>query len=233
MAEFLTTHGTTARIEQIIAKARERIVVISPYLQWSRILYERLVEADRLGVPIVLVYGKRELDNDQQELLEQLDNLSLYYCENLHAKCYFNEQQLVISSLNLYAYSERNNREMGVVFSRTEGVYRDAVMEAQSIVEASVLEFGEPVTLIESPTVRHRAPTARHLERRPRNRGYCIRCGESIPLDRERPLCAEHEKIWAVWANWDYEEQYCHQCRAQVPTTKGRPLCDQCFRGGF
>lgn len=233
MAEFLTTHGTTARIEQIIAKARERIVVISPYLQWSRILYERLVEADRLGVPIVLVYGKRELDYDQQELLEQLDNLSLYYCENLHAKCYFNEQQLVISSLNLYEYSERNNREMGVVFSRTEGVYRDAVTEAQSIVEASVLEFGEPVTLIESPTVRHRAPAARQLERRPSNRGYCIRCGESIPLDRERPLCAEHEKIWAVWANWDYEEQYCHQCRAQAPTTKGRPLCDQCFRGGF
>lgn len=47
MADFLTTNGTTTCIEELITKAKSRIVLISPYLKWSQILFERLVEADR------------------------------------------------------------------------------------------------------------------------------------------------------------------------------------------
>lgn len=42
MAEFLTTHGTAFHIESIIARAKRRLVLITPYLQLSRALYERL-----------------------------------------------------------------------------------------------------------------------------------------------------------------------------------------------
>lgn len=242
MAEFLTTHGTTAGIERIISKARERIVLISPYLRWSNILYERLVEADRRGIPIVFVYGKEDLRSDQQTLLDQLDHLSLYFCPNLHAKCYFNEQQMVISSLNLYEASERN-REMGVAFSRNEAVYKDAVEEAQSILEASELQSGEPASLVQRPVPRAARQTSSSFgeDRRPTSRsrgradtgGFCIRCRDRIPLDRESPLCREDEEVWAVFGNWDYEEKYCHQCGAAVVTCKARPFCEQCFRASF
>lgn len=239
MAEFLTTHGTTARIEQIISKARERIVLISPYLHWSKILYERLVEADRRGIPIVFVYGDKALRSEQQTKLDQLDHLSLYFCPNLHAKCYFNEQQLIISSLNLYEYSERNNREMGVVFSRNEAVYKEAVEEVQSILEASELQSGESATLVDRPAASAARQSSAPFgdDRRPANRfrgradtgGYCIRCRDRIPLSPESPLCDEDEYIWAVFGNWDYEEKYCHKCGAEVATCKARPLCDKCF----
>ena len=36
----------------------------------------------------------------------------------LHAKCYFNEQNLVISSMNLYDFSEVNNWEMSILIDK-------------------------------------------------------------------------------------------------------------------
>ena len=239
MVEFLTTLGTTARIEAIIAKARERIVLVSPFVNWSRLLYDRLCEADQRGIPIVFVYGKNALHPDQQDLLERLGHLSLYYCANLHAKCYFNEQELIISSLNLLEYSERNNREMSVVFSKHEKVYAEAVAEVQLILKASELESGESATLVDHPVPRAPRQTSSSFgdDRRPTNRsrgradtgGYCIRCRDRIPLSREAPLCDEDESIWARFGIWDYVEKFCHQCGAEASTCKARPFCEKCF----
>lgn len=229
MAEFLTTLGTTARIEQIISKAQERIVLISPFVRWSDILFRRLREADERGIPVVFVYGKEELRADQRQLLDQLNHLSLYFCPNLHAKCYFNEQQLLISSLNLYEASERN-REMGVVFLRHEAVYREAEAEARSILAASELKSGAPATFVEPPKIQRKIVPMETRERRANDCGHCVRCGGSIPLNRNEPLCAEHEASWAIWGNLDYGEKYCHLCGAETPTTKRYPLCEPCFR---
>ena len=37
-----------------------------------------------------------------------------YNAPRLHAKCYLNEQAAIITSLNLYEFSQQNNEEMGV-----------------------------------------------------------------------------------------------------------------------
>jgi phosphatidylserine/phosphatidylglycerophosphate/cardiolipin synthase-like enzyme len=227
MAEFLTTHGTTARIEEVIARARERIVLISPYLRWSKILLERLVEADRRGVRVVFVYGKERLQPSQRVSLEQLQHLSLYYCANLHAKCYFNEDLLVLASLNLHEFSEKNNREMGIAFSRTDRVYRDAVREAHSIIEASQLERGDPVKLVPDAS---RPRTSRdERSRADSSKGTCIRCGKEIPLNRSAPYCRDCFSSWVQWENYDYVERKCHKCGNEANTTMSRPLCEPCF----
>jgi hypothetical protein len=84
-------HGVAFQIETIISGARTRLVVISPYLQLSKTLYERLRDADARGVKTTLVYGKEtSLHRDDTLALSQLNYLSLYFLENLHAKCYFN-----------------------------------------------------------------------------------------------------------------------------------------------
>ncbi len=102
MAEFLTTSGVGFHIERIISTARQQLVVISPYLQLSKTLTERFHDADRRGVRITLVYGKRMLTHNDQSALASLRKLSLYFFENLHAKCYFNESLMIITSMNLY-----------------------------------------------------------------------------------------------------------------------------------
>ncbi|MCC2548458.1 phospholipase D-like domain-containing protein [Hymenobacter sp. BT175] len=139
MPQFLTTSGTSHFIEEIIKKAKKELVLITPYLKLSRILSERLAEANQRGVHVKLVYGKSELKPSEKKQLDTFSNLSLLYLENLHAKCYYNESTLIVSSMNLYEFSEKNNREMGIVLTRREDstCFADALAEAQSIIAAA------------------------------------------------------------------------------------------------
>jgi hypothetical protein len=139
MPQFLTTSGTSHLIEDIIIRAKTELVLITPYLKLSRILLERLTEANNRGVPIKLVYGKVDLHPGEKKHLEALSNLELFFLENLHAKCYHNGMTLIVSSMNLYDFSEKNNREMGIVLTQRddEECFADALAEARSIITAA------------------------------------------------------------------------------------------------
>ena len=67
-----------------------------------------------------LVYGKEALKPSVFKQLKQLKHIKLLYLKNFHGKCYFNEKSMVITSLNLYDYSEQNNRELGVLITRED-----------------------------------------------------------------------------------------------------------------
>jgi hypothetical protein len=139
MPQFLTTSGTSHLIEDIIIRAKTELVLITPYLRLSRILLERLTEANNRGVNTKLVYGKVDLHPGERKQLEALTNMELLFLENLHAKCYHNEATLIVSSMNLYEFSEKNNREMGIVLTRRddEECFADALAEAHSIIAAA------------------------------------------------------------------------------------------------
>lgn len=49
----------------------------------------------------------------EREKLHSLDNLTIMNHPNVHAKCYLNDSSMIVCSMNLYEYSEKNNREMG------------------------------------------------------------------------------------------------------------------------
>ncbi len=61
------------------------------------------------------------------------------FCQNLHAKCYLNERYAIITSMNLYDFSQINNNEMGVIFDRDQEqkLYRDTYEEAQCLIRIS------------------------------------------------------------------------------------------------
>ncbi len=52
--------------------------------------------------------------------MQKLDFVRLSFCKNLHAKCYLNESECIISSLNLYEFSQINNNEMGILIRKYE-----------------------------------------------------------------------------------------------------------------
>ncbi|MFY0653086.1 MAG: hypothetical protein JXQ96_13680 [Cyclobacteriaceae bacterium] len=139
MAKFITTNGSSYYIEQIIIDAKKSIVLVTPYLSISKNMIERLIDADKKRIKITLIYGKSELKDHEKNKLESLKNLNLFFCQNLHAKCYFNESSMVLTSMNLYAYSEKNNREMGVVIDRLidAEIFNDAIKEVESIKNSS------------------------------------------------------------------------------------------------
>lgn len=118
MARFFTTTGINWAIEEIIKRAKERIVLISPYLQLNDRIKELLSDGYRPDVDIQIVYGKRELDAPERQWLAGVPHIRTRFCQNLHAKCYTNENLCVITSLNLYQFSQQNNNEMGVMIKR-------------------------------------------------------------------------------------------------------------------
>ena len=123
MAKFLTTSGVSYQVELIIKEAKKKLVLISPYVKISKVLLERLQNASDKGVQIILIYGKDELKPVEKKQLNSIENLKLYYYHNLHAKCYFNEKTMVVTSMNLYEFSDKHNREMGVIEYRSDPQY--------------------------------------------------------------------------------------------------------------
>lgn len=142
MAKFLTASGTSYYLEQLIGNASNQIVLITPYLQLSPNFIERLRDADIKGIHIVLIYRTNKLNNYEWNLLNELENIDILSCDNLHAKCYQNDDSLIISSMNLYQYSQENNREMSVLIDKEEDkqIYEDASDEIQSIINSSIID---------------------------------------------------------------------------------------------
>ena len=139
MAKFLNTSATNYFLEELIKSASERLVLISPFLKLNDRIKELLDDKNRLKIDVRIVYGKNELQLDEINWLKELSFIRTSFCKNLHAKCYLNEESCIITSLNLYEFSQVNNNEMGVSLSRSEDadLYREAYEEAQRIIRIS------------------------------------------------------------------------------------------------
>lgn len=139
VAKFLNTSATNYFLEDLIKTAQDRLILISPFLKLNDRMKELLSDKNRLKIDVRIVYGKSELQPEEINWLKELTYIRTSFCKNLHAKCYLNENNCIITSLNLYEFSQVNNNEMGVLASRTEDaeLYQDAYEEAQRIIRIS------------------------------------------------------------------------------------------------
>jgi len=242
MAVFLTTRGTTSELERIINSAERFLVLISPFIRMPSSLFQNLKAADRQGVKISIVYGKSEPKPDTLKQLAELANAKLYFLKDLHAKCYFNEKSMIITSLNLYDFSEINNREMGVLVQKedADNVYEDAVKEARLIVDQA--DRCDPNTqTTKAPVVQVRPPEEQKkresIWRRPlsevlssfigKTQGFCIGCRERLEFDEEKPYCLT---CYAKWRrNMRQKGSYCHECGKKATTTINKVRCRACY----
>jgi len=94
MAKFLNTSATSYFLEELIKTARERIILISPFLKLNDRIKELLEDKNRLKIDVRIVYGKNELQNDEINWLKELTYIRTSFCKNLHAKCYLQRRFL-------------------------------------------------------------------------------------------------------------------------------------------
>jgi phosphatidylserine/phosphatidylglycerophosphate/cardiolipin synthase-like enzyme len=139
MAKFLNTSATNYFLEELIKDAKDRLILISPFLKLNDRMKELLADKNRLKIDVRIVYGKSELQPEEINWLKELTYLRTSFCKNLHAKCYLNEELCIITSLNLYEFSQVNNNEMGILVRRSDDaeLYKDAYEEAQRIIRIS------------------------------------------------------------------------------------------------
>ena len=138
MAKFLNTSALNYYLEELIKNSSKFLILISPYFKTSKRIRELLSDKDG-KVPIFIVYGKKELPEAELEWLHSLKSVRLHYCQNLHAKCYMSQDSAILSSMNLYEFSQVNNNEMGINITREEDkdVFMDAYEEAKRLIRLS------------------------------------------------------------------------------------------------
>lgn len=242
MAKFLTTSDAVSEIEKIINNAKSKLVLICPFVKIPDTLLQNLKVASR-KTKITLVYGKTEMKREERDRLTQIDNLSLHFLENLHAKCFFNEDAMVITSFNMYE-SSLKNREMGVLITVKDDpeCFNEAVKEANRIVTSADKDslirsvFSEVVkeakSILDSAvkddsrrTRTTRTPSRTRTTIRTNKPVYCISCGTPISHN-VGPLCDKHSKQWGR----NFRGHYCHACGELKPTSKANPLCPSCLQ---
>ncbi len=244
MAKFVTTTGTTSAIEDIINTADSKVVLISPYIKIAGRLFQNLVAADQRGVRTKIVYGKkRQLDPDVEKQLRQLKHVEVSFLDNLHAKCYFNDKSMVITSLNLYDFSEQNNREMGVLITKQDDteLFEEARREADMIIGLASDTTGAAPR--RSPVKTQPRQQQKTTEKKPKSilaklgseivsgmigsdRGYCIGCKVRIDFDTDKPSCLKC--YWPLKRN-QRKAKYCHECGREFKTTLNIPRCRSCY----
>ncbi len=144
MVLILDTFETNTWISHTSEDARKHLVIICPYLKINEKLRRTIEIADRKGVSIFVIYGKRELDNETMAWLKGLRHSNIASIKDLHAKLYMNEEFAVISSMNLYEYSQVNNEELGVLCGRKQdrSEFKDITFQVMRLIGISQKEYG-------------------------------------------------------------------------------------------
>jgi hypothetical protein len=234
MAEIITAKGTGFFIEKVIRGARERIVLISPFLKVQKLYLDELKASARRGVSISVLFREDEARKEQVEALLEVEGIKLFQLPELHAKCYFNEHRFVLTSMNLHDHSERNNKELGIMLEKgiDEPLFNDALSGALSILESSS-------PMITGRDHRPRTPPLPVTNTTPPGplpfvalpeRGVCIRCAEPMACDPDAPMCYADFTTWVRYENPEFGEKHCHTCGQSSFVSMADPMCNSCNR---
>ncbi len=122
MAKYLDTSHVSSELMDLIKEAKEKIILVTYSLQVNKQIQERLKTKSKIGTlsEISLIYGNTKLNQSELDWMSEVDDLKVWQKMNLHAKCYINENKAIITSMNLYNYSQTNNVEMGILITKKD-----------------------------------------------------------------------------------------------------------------
>lgn len=274
MAKFLTGKDLNEAIYDIIWEADDTLLIVSPYIKLDDYFKQLFLHhKHNHNLEIVIIFGKNEgspsksLRSDDFDFFKQFKNISIIYCPNLHAKYYANTLKGMISSINLYDSSFKNNIEYGVLYefsltsfrTTVDDVARDYTYEIsekspaifikrpiydksflgkKNYIDCEVLldqtelmlkswskwekephkfrqDYPEYLNATDRDTLRperkEELPKIDIKKEEIVTTGFCIRTGDKIPFNPQRPMCEKAFKSWNQFKNPDYEESYCHK----------------------
>jgi RNA polymerase-binding transcription factor DksA len=245
MAKFLDCSGVQAGLTELIKNSGNELYIVSPYLKISPLMRIYLSSIDSRDVSISIVYrSDSKIADDDLAYFKTLGHLKLYQCDNLHTKCYMNDSEGLITSMNLHEHSQTYNWEMGIHFSKADDpeIFADVTRELGLMtphLKPCALKPGSQPHL--QPKEKPAASTAAvHKPVPPRTvhkpteapnkgiidkiidtvtgeAGYCIRCGKGIPrFDLQKPYCDSCYASWSRYKNPKYKEKYCHACGEEI-----------------
>lgn len=131
-------------ITEIINGAHDELYIVAPYLKIPQQTKNYIKNVDTRGIKFIVISRaenntQRNVDENDVQFLRGLISADVRVCENLHAKCFINENEGLITSMNLHEHSQAYNWEMGIRFTKNEDLatYNAAFDEVQMIVKQS------------------------------------------------------------------------------------------------
>jgi len=265
MAKFVDTAESQAALIRIIKNSESDLYIISPYTKISGQTKEYIKNIDKTAINFKII-SRMENKTDTNvpesdiQFLNELKNTKILVCQNLHAKCYLNEKEGLITSLNLHEHSQISNWEMGINFSKDGDpeIYNAVIKEIKHLEERSIqnpkvkkeTSHSHQTNKIKQPL--HPTwyiPPVKNKQEIPRNKaqaksiissvfnsffeadkGYCIRCGTKMEQNPNKPLCEKCYSIWVKHSDPDYQEKYCHICGMESNQTYAKPVCYDCYK---
>ena len=139
MAKFLNTTGVSYHLEELIKNTKDRLILISPYLQFHKRVKDHLENLNVQKTDIRIIYRENKLQVAESNWLEGQIGIRTSLCNSLHAKCYLNENEAIVTSMNLYSFSQQNNDEMGIYVTKKldADLYNDISTEVQRLLTIS------------------------------------------------------------------------------------------------
>ena len=154
MAKFLNTTGVSYHLEELIKGTKDRLILISPYLQFHNRIKDNIGNLIVQKRDVRIIYRENKLKVEESNWLEGLIGVRTSVCSTLHAKCYINEKEAIVTSMNLYSFSQQNNDEMGIYITKEQDpeLYHDIAEEVQRLLTISK-EIRVTVTTVDSKVV--------------------------------------------------------------------------------
>lgn len=126
MADFVTGKELEDAVYDVIFNAKKQLLIVSPFIKLDDYFKKEVFNHQKANpdLHIVVAFGKnqnnphRSFNRSDFEYFMEFPNISIVYVPTLHAKFYANESKGVITSLNLYDYSFKNNIEFGIISER-------------------------------------------------------------------------------------------------------------------
>jgi len=212
LVKILDTQDLSKYLVRVIRGAEKELFLISPFIQTNKTLRSIIKRECIEGLDATVMYKKKELKSEEMIWFSGLEHFDMYYNEDLHAKCYFNEKEAIITSMNLYDYSMKNSKELGMYFTKEE--FPELYDDLRERVDELITE-----------AKKHNVPKEMlRLDKR----AYCISCRRRIEKNFKKPYCSSCYRYRKKRDGFP-KESYCHACGEEVGSTLKNPLCDNCL----
>jgi hypothetical protein len=103
--------------------------------------------------------------------------------------------------------------------------------EVKEIVKTSQQpEFPAEKSKKDAPTASKKVPKKITKNHQKKDMGFCIRCGNDLKFNPEKPLCHKCFKSWEKYSNPEYTEKFCHACGTKYSSSVAKPVCYACYK---
>jgi phosphatidylserine/phosphatidylglycerophosphate/cardiolipin synthase-like enzyme len=150
--ELLNTNGLNNEIEKMFKNEQDFIFILSPYMDLT--LEMQAILATSPAKVVILYCEIKEKNYRSQEKKDKIagykksiPNAKFFEIPDFHSKAYITSDTLIIASLNLYKFSQKNNFELGVILK--EALYAKIIKKIYKEIEIIFHKYKLPIEFLD------------------------------------------------------------------------------------